>query len=612
MDWRRRATKRWMLALLVALTPAGARAAEHCKLLTLAEVPVSLDGPRPFIDAKINGTDARFVLDSGAFWSMLSTAAAAQYGLKLDRSKAIGLSVHGLGGSVSPAVATVKDFTIFNVPVHNVEFLVAGSNVGNGAVGLLGQNILRLADIEYDFAHGFIRFFRTEHCEHADLAYWAKPGEGYSVMKIEPASITEPHIVGEAEVGGVKVRVMFDTGVYASMISLRVAKRAGITPDSPGVTPAGEGAGIGRMSFPTWTATFPSFRIGGEEIRNARLRFADIPATLDTDMLLGSDFFLSHRIYVANRSHKLYFTYAGGPVFDLRPRTARKADAGQPLAGTDAGDTPTPAASAGTPALDSRDAPKDAAGFARRAGVLAARNDLDGALADWTRACELAPTEPAYFFQRGRLHARRGETELALKDLEETLHLNPDHVDALLVHAGMQIDARHVDVALEDLARADRAAPRGGDVRLSIASMYMSAERPEAAVPQFDQWIDAHQDDGRLAQALNGRCWARTLVGRELEAALKDCNQALRIHPKAPDILDSRALAYLRLGRYDKAIADYDAALQNHARNAWSLYGRGVAKMRQGLKTEGEADIDAAKAADPEAVRSAEKYGIVP
>jgi hypothetical protein len=32
-------------------------------------------------------------------------------------------------------------------------------------------------------------------------------------------------------------------------------------------------------------------------------------------MLLGADFFVSHRIYVSNAQHKMYFTYNGGPVF---------------------------------------------------------------------------------------------------------------------------------------------------------------------------------------------------------------------------------------------------------------------------------------------------------
>jgi hypothetical protein len=32
-------------------------------------------------------------------------------------------------------------------------------------------------------------------------------------------------------------------------------------------------------------------------------------------MIIGADFFMAHRIYVARSQGKIYFTYKGGPVF---------------------------------------------------------------------------------------------------------------------------------------------------------------------------------------------------------------------------------------------------------------------------------------------------------
>jgi hypothetical protein len=63
-----------LLAVLLRL-PSPAFGAE-CHLARLADLPVTMDGPRPTITAQINGTDALFTLDSGAFWSMLTPAAA--------------------------------------------------------------------------------------------------------------------------------------------------------------------------------------------------------------------------------------------------------------------------------------------------------------------------------------------------------------------------------------------------------------------------------------------------------------------------------------------------------------------------------------------------------
>ncbi|HEX3396192.1 MAG TPA: hypothetical protein VHS76_05780, partial [Steroidobacteraceae bacterium] len=73
----------WMALLLAQLAalsliapwPAPqAQAAESCQLGRVAELPITMSGFRPIITAKINGQDARFVLDSGAFYSMISAA----------------------------------------------------------------------------------------------------------------------------------------------------------------------------------------------------------------------------------------------------------------------------------------------------------------------------------------------------------------------------------------------------------------------------------------------------------------------------------------------------------------------------------------------------------
>jgi hypothetical protein len=42
-------------------------------------------------------------------------------------------------------------------------------------------------------------------------------------------------------------------------------------------------------------------------------------------MLLGADFLLAHRVLVAHSQRRIYFTYAGGPMFQSsRPPETRK------------------------------------------------------------------------------------------------------------------------------------------------------------------------------------------------------------------------------------------------------------------------------------------------
>jgi tetratricopeptide (TPR) repeat protein len=96
--------------------------------------------------------------------------------------------------------------------------------------------------------------------------------------------------------------------------------------------------------------------------------------------------------------------------------------------------------------------------------------------------------------------------------------------------------------------------------------------------------------------AYNNRCWARAVVGRELQTALTDCNEALRLSPDNAHYLNSRALVQLKLGAFDAAIADYNAAIAQNPTDAGSLYARGVAKRKKGDTAAGDADVAAGKA----------------
>src|SRR3984957_10395944 len=314
------------IALCSILLVSPVQATEGCKLGKVAELAVTMAGTRPLINAKINNQEARFVLDSGAFYSMISEATAAEYNLKL-KAAPYGLRLQGIGGAVTTQLATVKDFGIAGALIHNVEFLVGGSEVGSG--GLLGQNFLHQWDVEYDFSKGVVRLFKPEGCRKARMAYWLTPGQTYSETGIESVMQSRMHTVGEGYVNGQHIRVTFDTGAYNSFLSLRAAARAGIKIDSPGVVEAGYSRGIGRSMVKTYIATASSFKIGdGEEIKNARLRIADSDLA-ESDMLLGSDFFVSHHIFVANSQSKLYLSYNGGPVFNLAkttPATTPQAD----------------------------------------------------------------------------------------------------------------------------------------------------------------------------------------------------------------------------------------------------------------------------------------------
>jgi tetratricopeptide (TPR) repeat protein len=124
--------------------------------------------------------------------------------------------------------------------------------------------------------------------------------------------------------------------------------------------------------------------------------------------------------------------------------------------------------------------------------------------------------------------------------------------------------------------------------------------------------MQAIQLDPKYAVAYNNRCWARAAAGRDLQQALSDCDEWLRLKPNDALTMGNRGFVYFRLNRLDDAIANYDASLKINSGNAYSLYGRGIAKLLKGDTAAGNGDITTAKAAQANIAEDFAKYGIKP
>ena len=306
-----------LAAVLTAVLAAGPPALADCQLRNVAEFPVTMaGGSRPLIRARINGKEAQFLLDTGAFYSTLTAPGAAKLGVRTLLNNKVDLA--GVGGEARAHVGMADSFDIGGVSAEKVEFIVVPDpDLRLDEVGVIGMNVLQSSDLELDLAHGVARFFRPVGCERADLGYWAA-GKA-NVLDLLQGWMAHPPLVSHAKVGGRSVTVLFDTGASRSVLARTAAGAAGVPLSGPGVTPAGRIVGVGHRTVETFTAPVTSFTLGGETIRNTRLRIApvDLP---QADMLLGADFFLSHRVYVSQGQHRMFFTYNGGPVFQLDDR----------------------------------------------------------------------------------------------------------------------------------------------------------------------------------------------------------------------------------------------------------------------------------------------------
>jgi predicted aspartyl protease/Tfp pilus assembly protein PilF len=565
-----------------AETPTSGR----CTLQKIVDLPVTMDGLRATVPAKINGQDVRFMTDTGAFYSMLSKPSAERLGLKVHRGRE-GFHLDGVsGGSTEVGLATANTFSLGDASRDKVEFIVAGSSYAPGTVGLLGENVLGAFDAEYDFRNGALRLFKSSDCGDAVLAYWAAGGD-VPMMAVDPINSSNSHITGWATLDGRTIRVVFDSGAPHSTLNKSMAEQLGFKPTSADARAASITSGIGGGISESWLYRFDLLTLGGEQIKNAQLRIADLRMTVD--LILGADFFLSHHIYFARDQHRLYFTYNGGPVFRI-------------------GDSPDAQAAATTRQVD-REAATDPNELGRLASAELARGEYSRAIADFSRAIALGGKDPDLFLQRGRAHEGAGDQALAQADFDRALAISPGDVEVVLARAELEIKEKRTAAAGADLDAAIAASSDDWQTRMAVARLYVRAHLIPKAIAQYDAWMAAHPD-GTQGAVRGARCHARALAGDRLEQALADCDVGLQYgHPTAEAHVD-RGLVRMRLKKYRMAIFDYNDALDLQPKLAWAFYGRGLAKIADGRRVEGDADITAAVALQPDLPAEAASYGL--
>jgi predicted aspartyl protease len=310
------------LVLASALGVGAARAdgAPKCNLQQIASIPVIFRHNKPLVEVTINGQKALMLADTGSTRSVLFTKPAQALGL--NPVGAYG-EFRGVGGVRGAKAVTVAKLGFGGSTVNNLRLFTLDGGLGGDVVGVFGDDLLGQTDVEFDIAGGAIRLFDEKDCGRTNLAYWAKEP---MVADLDPSG-AEFHL--DLQLNGRTVHATMDSGANTSVVTTEAASRVGAQPRSQ---PSGKVGGVGARAVEVTTVVFDTLKIGDEEIKKAKLLVGDYfrddrEAPIDshikrssmdeTEILLGADFLRSHRVFVSIRQKRMYFTYAGGPVFQV-------------------------------------------------------------------------------------------------------------------------------------------------------------------------------------------------------------------------------------------------------------------------------------------------------
>ena len=322
----------------------------HCVYMNLATLPVKLSGGLVTVNGTVNGSNTAMVVVTGSEYTELSLQAAEKLGLKVAHTKMTEFDAKG------------KEEAIYAAYVGNVALgknmregirLGVAPTLGASHSAIAGADIVLGSyrrDVEFSLATSEIKFLVPTGCDNAFLAYW---DDNASTVPLTALSQNDPRQLVTVEVNGHEMVALIDSGAPTSLIDLAAAERVGVTPKSAGVTELTNGDGIRPRHGKTWLASFSSFAIGGETIKNPAIGITDLwgmgkvepdvtvmlrtgiqtlggladrsgmgsfQALIDgeghPDMLLGADFLRCHRVLFAMSQRRKYFTYLGGKVFN--------------------------------------------------------------------------------------------------------------------------------------------------------------------------------------------------------------------------------------------------------------------------------------------------------
>src|SRR6266567_2305233 len=205
--------------------------------------------------------------------------------------------------------------------------------------------------------------------------------------------------------------------------------------------------------------------------------------------------------------------------------------------------------------------PKDAEGFLNRASARRFNGDVNGAIADCTRAIELDPKSEPAVYKRGALKLQKGDYDGAIPDLTRAIELSPNTADY------------YSDRGLAKLRKRDN----------------------DGAIVDFTHAIEL---DAKNVVAYRNRALAKNING-DADGAIADYNRAIGLDPKNAGAFNSRGMIKKSKGDLDGAIADFNSAIELNEKLAIAYKNRGEAKQAKGDAAGANEDLKRAGKLDP-------------
>jgi len=323
-----RCVRSMVSAVLAAAATVAAAHADPCPpLQILASVPMSYDtAGRPFVPVTLATAHKLMLIDTGGALSEISQHLATELGLY---HRKVRVRQYNMSGQYTDEAADVSPFAIGNLVADHTELMIAPDNfkyANDGAGGIIGPNILRNYDAEFDFGGNTFKLISQEHCA-GKVIYWPTATTAAVPMRI---SRDIGHIFVPVTLDGIALNALIDTGASTTFVPSWVAEddfhlQLG-SADAPAIDllPGATGASVFKHRFHSLSVegivvSNPLISIFPDLMHHAmprkspygtRIPETDEPQGLN-EVTLGIDVLKRLHLYIAYKEEMLYATPAG-------------------------------------------------------------------------------------------------------------------------------------------------------------------------------------------------------------------------------------------------------------------------------------------------------------
>jgi hypothetical protein len=316
-------------AMTLLLCGPSAAQAQSCVLQQYASLDMHFRPDGTFtVPVKIGGSDRNMLVDIGAMTSSVSSRLAGELKLAPEPLRPKRLYFFYFGKVIASTVklpdvhvgtASIERLDVFLLPDRGTDADLDGKGVPDGVDGILGGDVLRKVDLEFDFKSRKLNVFSQDHCAGIGVVYWA---DAAAALPFTPGSYSSLRI--DMQLDGkhlVVVPSTMETGTAMAMVTVRLL--FGIKPSSAGVEVTGRNPdgtprvfryGFRSLTAPGVSLVDPHIDLlsdpGGALVtRPESMPMGNyVPLYTEGDVLLGLNELEQFRLFFAFKENALYVT----------------------------------------------------------------------------------------------------------------------------------------------------------------------------------------------------------------------------------------------------------------------------------------------------------------